>query len=113
MPSSAGGLPLPEFLSIARADDIGPGEVRLIRADGDIALAVCRVGDEYFACADECSHDMAPFDEATLDGYELVCPRHEGRFDVRSGKATRFPAAWPIETFPIRIQDGDIQVQVS
>jgi nitrite reductase/ring-hydroxylating ferredoxin subunit len=50
--------------------------------------------------------------EGELDGFEIECPRHGARFDVRTGDATVMPAIMPIDTFEVRVEGDDVEVEV-
>lgn len=69
-------------------------------------VAFYAVGDEVFATGNICSHGHARLCEGFLDGYEIECPRHQGKFDVRTGQATCAPAVEPIKVYPVKI-DGE------
>jgi 3-phenylpropionate/trans-cinnamate dioxygenase ferredoxin subunit len=43
-----------------------------------------------------------------VEGFEIECPRHGARFDVRTGAALRAPAYTPTASFPIKIDDGAV-----
>jgi len=47
-----------------------------------------------------------------IDGDQIICPRHGARFCIRTGKALTAPAYEPVATFPTRVHNGMIQVQV-
>ena len=100
---------MPNFLPVADAASLREGDVLTVSVGG-VSVVITRVGGVLYALDNLCSHDQSPFDEATMDGHELCCPRHEGRFDVRSGKATRFPAVWPVGVWPVKEEDGRIWV---
>jgi 3-phenylpropionate/trans-cinnamate dioxygenase ferredoxin subunit len=68
-----------------------------------LALAVFNIAGAYYAIADVCSHDDGPVAEGELEGYEIECPRHGARFDVRSGKVLSFPAIVDIPAYPVKI----------
>lgn len=78
---------------------------------GDEEIVLCRVGNEVFALHNWCTHADARLSEGSLHGYELQCPLHEGRFDVRSGRALCAPVETDIRAFPIRIVDNDIHAK--
>jgi 3-phenylpropionate/trans-cinnamate dioxygenase ferredoxin subunit len=99
------------WVSAGRADDLAPGQVRVVRA-GRNQLAVCNVGSEYYCIADVCTHDGGPLDQGELEGSEIECPRHGARFDVTSGRATCLPAVAPVKVYPVRVENGEIQIQV-
>ena len=76
----------------------------------DLPIVVFRIGGELFAIADICSHDDGPLGDGDLEGYEIVCPRHGARFDIRTGKALALPAIVDISAYPVRVIDGQIEI---
>lgn len=98
-----------EFVKVARAGDVEDGELLLVDAAGDDIL-LARVGDAYYAIGPFCSHALGPLELGDLYGYELECPLHQGRFDVRTGHPTREPPEEPIVSYAVRVEDGDILV---
>lgn len=96
-----------EWTRVARVEEIPEGEARVVEVDGD-GIALCRVAGEFFAIEDLCTHDEGPLGEGTLDGHCIECPRHGARFDIRTGAATRMPAAAPVGTFPVKVENGEI-----
>lgn len=95
-------------------DELPPGEVKIVHV-GELALGVYNLGGEFFAIEDRCSHDDGPLCEGDFDleeGY-AVCPRHGSHIDIRTGAALTLPAVLPVETFPVRVGDGMIKVEVA
>jgi len=99
------------WLTAGREGDLGPGQVKVIQS-GRTRLALCNVDGKLFCIDDVCTHDGGSLDQGELDGNEIECPRHGARFDVTSGRATCMPAVLPVKTHPVRVVDGEIQVQV-
>jgi len=87
-------------------DEVPEGEVRRVRPPGVEPIAVVRVGGACFATQDGCSHAKASLSEGWVEGHELCCPVHDGRFDIRDGRPMCFPATDPIRTFPVQVVDG-------
>src|SRR5204863_17326 len=89
-------------------------EVKFIYA-GALAVGVYNLGGEYFALEDRCSHDDGPLCEGDFDCDEgiAICPRHGANIDIRSGRALTLPAVQPVDTFPVRVEDGMIKVEVT
>ena len=98
-----------EYLAVGPSSDLGEGDRLKIQVDGCPYL-VFRVGGKLYAISGTCSHEDEPLDEGELDGYEITCPRHGARFDLRSGEVKSLPAVIGIQTFPIREQDGQIEI---
>jgi 3-phenylpropionate/trans-cinnamate dioxygenase ferredoxin component len=99
------------FVPLAAVDDIPPGEVRVFETDYE-RVAVCNVNGAFYAIEDLCTHDDGPLGEGTLDGSAILCPRHGALFDVRTGAVLRAPAVTPVRTYPLKVEDGRILVEV-
>ena len=99
------------FVSIGKGSDVPEGSVRIFDAD-DREVAVCRAEGQLYAFENLCTHDDGPLDQGKLDGFEIVCPRHLARFDVRTGAVRRGPAFLPVETFPAKLNGDDIEVEL-
>jgi len=80
---------------------------------GGVGIVVCRFRDEYFAVENMCSHALSTFDEGRMRGYRLMCPLHGATFDIRDGSVAGAPATRPIRSFPVRIVDGMLEVDLS
>lgn len=98
-----------EYVSIGPDAELPEGKRIFVEID-QLLIAIFRVAGRLFAIADVCSHDDGPLGDGDLEGYEIVCPRHGARFDIRTGKATSLPAVIDIPSYPVRIVDGQIEV---
>ncbi len=94
-----------------RSEDVPPGRTRRCRVES-LDLLVCNVGGAFYAVADVCTHDRGPLGEGRLRGAVIECPRHGARFDVRDGTVNAPPAVRPLPTYPVRVRDGVVDVQV-
>lgn len=100
-----------EFFEIAATDALPPGE-RLFVEIGDRSIVIFNIAGKLFAIGDICSHDEGPLGDADLDDYEIVCPRHGARFDIRTGEVTRLPAGTDIPAYPVRVLNNMIEVGI-
>ena len=99
-----------QFIKVADVDEIEPGG-RLSVVVEDSPVLVIRVGDEFFAIEDVCTHDGQPLTDGPVSGQEITCPRHGARFDLASGRALCMPATEPVRTFPVQVRDGAVYVK--
>ena len=99
------------WLTVARAGEVPSGQVKVVAA-GTRRLALCNVNGQFYAIDDVCTHDGGPLDQGELDGEEIECPRHGARFDVTTGRATCMPAVVPVKTYDVRVEGGEVQVNV-
>ncbi len=98
-----------------KKSEIAPGEAKSYQM-GDSKVVVCNVNGEYFAVSDVCSHDdgeLVSGEGTLLDGCQLECPRHGARFDVKTGKATRMPAAVEIKTYNVKVLNDELEVELT
>jgi 3-phenylpropionate/trans-cinnamate dioxygenase ferredoxin component len=88
--------------------------MKIVRA-GEIAVGVYNLDGKLCAIEDRCSHDDGPLAEGDYDPEEgvVVCPRHGSRFDICSGRPLTLPAVVPVDTFPVRVVDGIVKVDIS
>jgi len=75
-------------------------------------VRVTAVGGTLYAFEDRCTHDDSPFDDAPIEGSEIICPRHGARFCLRTGEALSPPAYEPLRIFEVRESAGRIEVRV-
>jgi NAD(P)H-dependent nitrite reductase small subunit len=83
-----------------------------LKIAGPNPLAVFRVGDEFFATDDTCTHAKFSLSEGYLEGAEIVCAMHEARFCLRTGRVLSPPASVALRTYPVRVEDGAVFVEV-
>ncbi|SFB89914.1 3-phenylpropionate/trans-cinnamate dioxygenase ferredoxin subunit [Polaromonas sp. OV174] len=73
-------------------------------------IAIYRVGEEFFATDNLCTHGNARLCDGYQENHEIECPLHQGRFDVRSGKALCAPLTVNLKTYSVIAVDGRIRV---
>ena len=104
---------MPE-LDVCPVEELPACSVKIVYA-GALALGVYNLGGgEYYAIEDRCSHDDGPLAEGDFDCDEgvAICPRHGANIDIRTGRALTLPAVEPVATFPVRVDNGMIKVEV-
>jgi 3-phenylpropionate/trans-cinnamate dioxygenase ferredoxin subunit len=74
-------------------------------------IAMFKLDRECFTIEDVCTHDGGQLTGGTIEGGEIVCPRHGARFSIRTGEALAAPAYEPVAKFPVRVENGVIQVR--
>ncbi len=99
------------FVKVGKAAEVPVGTSKVYEVS-DRYIAVCNVDGEFYAIDDLCTHDEAPLDQGFLEGCEIECPRHGARFDVTTGRATALPAVVPVDTFAVRVEGDDIELDV-
>lgn len=100
-----------EYIPVAKINELPPGERLFVTID-EASIVIFNLAGILYAIGDVCSHDGNYLDDASIEGYDVVCPRHGARFDVRNGKALSLPAVVDIPAYPLRVREGKIEVGV-
>jgi nitrite reductase/ring-hydroxylating ferredoxin subunit len=106
-------MPSTPLTRLVNAGDVRDGEGVAVKVDGIEPIAVFRVGDEFFVTQNTCSHANAALTKGWLEGHEICCPVHDGRFDIRTGRPLCFPVTAPIAVFTSEIADGAVWADLS
>ncbi|MCB0206575.1 MAG: non-heme iron oxygenase ferredoxin subunit [Anaerolineae bacterium] len=101
------------LVEVAVAGEIPVGGKKVAVVD-DQEIAVFNVDDQQFYAVDDiCSHDGGPLAEGeVVNTYEIECPRHGARFDMRTGQALCMPAFEPIEAYKVVRKDGKLYIEI-
>ncbi len=96
-----------EWIEVCADGELLPGEYKVVW-DGDTAIAVYNLQGSLYAIEDVCTHDGGELAGGEVCGFEIECARHGGRFDVRTGEATKVPPTEPVASFPVRVDGGTV-----
>jgi len=97
-------------LFVTSLSDLGDGEVKQVIVR-NMCLAAYRVGEAVYVTSGVCTHGHALMADGYLDGYEIECPLHQGRFDIRTGVPMCAPVTVALESFPVEVVDGNVYLQ--
>jgi p-cumate 2,3-dioxygenase ferredoxin subunit len=100
-------MPTTRTTELCATGDVASGEIRRAVLPSGHAVAIYNVDGQFFVTDDICSHGEASLSEdGVLDGYEVECSWHFGKFDVRTGEARAMPCELPIRSWPVKVE-GD------
>ena len=99
-----------EFVNVSSAKDISLSQMRAVDVNGE-KVCLANVEGKYFALGNVCTHLGGPLSEGKLEGYEVQCPWHGSRFDIRTGIVAKPPAARSEPTYEIKLENYDILVR--
>ena len=99
---------------VCGVDDVESGSARRVDVDG-YRLCVVRIGDDWYAINDECSHADYSLSEGDVweDEREIECPAHGSTFSLETGEPQTLPATKPVPVFDVRIDGDDVIVSSS
>ena len=102
-----------EFVTVAKRQDFAdPGS--LLFEVGDRLVVVVRIGNDFFALDDVCTHDGGPLSDGELDAQErtIACPRHGAKFALQDGAALTMPATKPTVAHDVQVVDDEVAVRL-
>ncbi len=98
------------WVNVDAVTNLPEGSVSLIEVDG-VEVAVFSIGGRFYAIEDVCTHDGGALADGLVEGFEIECPRHGARFDLRTGEVTAPPACEAVPTYAVRVRDGRVEVR--
>ncbi|WP_342619976.1 MocE family 2Fe-2S type ferredoxin [Rhodoferax sp. GW822-FHT02A01] len=100
-----------QWITACAFDDIDDEDVVRFDADGH-TYAVYRVEDKVYATDGLCTHEQVHLCDGLVMDHVIECPKHNGRFDIRDGRALGAPVCINLKTYPAKVEGGMVLVQV-
>ncbi len=97
---------------VAAVEEVPEGALKAVIADHtEICLAHADDGN-FYAIDDVCTHENFLLSGGELVEFDVECPQHGSRFNVRTGAVTGLPAVVPTKTYPVTVEGGEVFVDV-
>jgi NAD(P)H-dependent nitrite reductase small subunit len=97
-----------DFVTVADAKDIVPGEGRVVEVHGN-EVALFNLNGTFYAIDNMCVHQGGPLGEGMLEGESVICPWHSWRYNVKTGVCSTNPSM-KVKTYSVKIEDGQVKV---
>ncbi|MGD7002575.1 Rieske (2Fe-2S) protein [Corynebacterium halotolerans] len=100
-----------QSVRVARVADIAPGTATVITPEVSghpTPIALFHTADGFHAVDDTCTHLGASLARSKVVDGEVDCWLHHGRFCLRTGEATYYPARNPLQVFPVEVRDDEV-----
>ena len=97
------------WIKVASTQELSNDEAKTVNVAGH-GVALFRIGGEFFATDSMCTHATALLSEGYVEDGCVECPLHQGRFDIRTGKAMCAPVTVDLRTHPVKREGDDIYV---
>ena len=82
-----------------------------VRVSDTLTLAVCRLGDTYYAFDSKCPHRGADLAEGEVSGGLIVCPLHHFKFTLKTGRCL-MPKHLRLRSFPVLEKAGELRIEL-
>jgi 3-phenylpropionate/trans-cinnamate dioxygenase ferredoxin subunit len=101
------------LVRLCARDDLAPGAARRFDVDSH-RIALVRIGDDFYALGDRCSHADFSLSEGEVwaDECEIECPKHGSTFSLTTGEPQTLPATQPVPVYAIQVDGDDVSVVI-
>ena len=99
-----------DFVKVGDTNDIQPSQMKEVQVDGE-SICIVNVEGKYYAIGNICTHEGGPLADGNLEGYEVECPWHSSKFDVRTGEVKEPPASEPEPVYQIKVDGNNILIK--
>jgi 3-phenylpropionate/trans-cinnamate dioxygenase ferredoxin subunit len=102
---------MPTWIPACAFDDIDDEDVSRFDHAGH-TYAVYRVDDKVYATDGLCTHEKVHLCDGLVMEHVIECPKHNGRFDIRDGRALGAPVCVNLKTYPAKVEGGQVFIEV-
>ena len=99
-----------DFVKVSDTKDIQPSHMKEVELDGEY-ICLVNVEGKYYAIGNICTHEGGPLADGTIEGYEVECPWHGSKFDVRTGEVKNPPANEPELVYQVKVDGTNIWIK--
>lgn len=93
-----------EWIEIADVSEFAQTDRKLVDLGGHHQIGLFKLPDGFYAVSAWCSHQKATIIHGDIEGYEIECPLHAARFDLRNGQHKCLPAVRPIKAYTVKVE---------
>jgi nitrite reductase/ring-hydroxylating ferredoxin subunit len=97
------------LIRLCAVGEVAEDEPVQVEAEG-MVYAVFLLDGAHYVTADECTHGPGWLSEGWIEGREIVCPFHQGKFDLTTGEPTAAPCADPLRTWTAYVRDDAVWI---
>ncbi|MBI4547050.1 MAG: non-heme iron oxygenase ferredoxin subunit [Ignavibacteriae bacterium] len=102
---------MPQLIKVADKKSLESRNAIMVEAGGQ-KIAIFKVGNDYYAIGDTCTHRGGPLSEGDVEGTTVTCPWHGAQFDVTSGKVLEPPAQMNVPSYKVVVEGEDIKIEL-
>jgi 3-phenylpropionate/trans-cinnamate dioxygenase ferredoxin component len=100
-----------DFVCVCKTSEIPDPGKSVFEVD-DRFVVVFHLDGGFYALDDCCTHDGGPLGEGTIEGFQIICPRHGARFDIHTGAALTMPAVRATPAHEVKVEGEDVWVKL-
>lgn len=99
-------------IEACKTADLAPNAIKQVEIEGHQPVAVYNLDGTFYCTDDVCTHGMAFLSDGEVEDGDVVCPWHEGTFDVKTGKPTGAPCTIPLKSYPCVVEGDTVYIEI-
>src|ERR1700738_2383587 len=100
------------WIEVCPAGAISEEDVKKFDYGGKTFAVYRSLDDQYFATEGLCTHEQVHLADGLVMDYIIECPKHNGRFDYRTGAAKGAPVCIDLKTYPVKVEVGKVFINL-
>ena len=101
-----------QWIDACAKDDIEPEDVMRFDHDGKTYAIYRSPEDALYATEGLCTHEKVHLAGGLVMDEIIECPKHNGRFNYKTGEAKGAPVCVNLKTFPVRVQGDRVEIEI-
>ena len=100
------------WIKACRAVDVETEDVIPVTLNGHVYAVYRSPANSYYATDGQCTHEKVLLADGLVMGHVIECPKHNGRFDYRSGVGLCAPVTENLRTYPVKVDGDDVFIDL-
>jgi 3-phenylpropionate/trans-cinnamate dioxygenase ferredoxin component len=103
---------MPNWFAACAAEDIDAEDVIPVASEHGSFAVYRSPDDHYYATDGVCTHEHTLLADGLVMGHIIECPKHNGRFDYRTGEGKGAPICVNLKTYPVKVEDATVFIDL-
>lgn len=104
---------MPTWIEACAVDDVAPEDVMRFDHGGRTFAIYRSPDDQWYATDGLCTHEKIHLADGLVMDHVIECPKHNGRFDYRTGEAKGAPVCINLKTYSVKVESGKVMVDIA
>lgn len=103
---------MPQWIEACTVGDIDEEDVMRLDHGGRTFAIYRSPDDQYYATDGLCTHEKIHLADGLVMDNIIECPKHNGRFDYRTGEAKGAPVCINLRTYAVKLEGGKVMIDI-
>lgn len=101
------------WVVLCSVEDVDREDVLPVEHESCQYAVYCSPDGNFYATDGLCTHEETLLADGLVMDHIIECPKHNGRFDYRTGEGKGAPIRVALRTYPVRIDGGMVSIDIA